>query len=55
MATTLAVVRAHHWDLAYDPFPPRLRLGSPNLDHPFPRRAAVAATMLLLAELGLLG
>jgi hypothetical protein len=28
-------------------------LGSPNLDHQFPREAAVTATMLLLAEVGL--
>jgi len=54
MATTLAVCRAHHWDLALGPFPATHRLGSPNLNHPFPRRAALTATVLLLAELGLL-
>jgi hypothetical protein len=54
MATTLAVLHAHHWDLAMEPFPQRMRLGSPNLDHPFPRLAAVTATVQLQAELGLL-
>jgi hypothetical protein len=54
MATTLAVLHAHHWDLAMEPFPQRMRLGSPNLDHPFPRLAAVLATVQLQYELGLL-
>ncbi|MCE5292594.1 MAG: hypothetical protein LLG14_25625 [Nocardiaceae bacterium] len=54
MGTTLAVLRAHHWDLALGPFPMSHRLGSPNLHHPFPRRAALVATVQLLAELGLL-
>ncbi|MEN6450485.1 MAG: hypothetical protein ABFC96_08345 [Thermoguttaceae bacterium] len=54
MGTTLAVCHAHHWDLALGPFPLTHRLGSQNLDNPFPRRAAVTATVLLLAELGLL-
>jgi hypothetical protein len=54
MATHLATVHAHHWDLAYAPFPGRLRALSPNLDHPFPRQAALAATWLLLAEVGLI-
>jgi hypothetical protein len=54
MATTLAVLHAHHWDVTYDPFPRRVRLTTPNLDHPFPREAALTATVLLLSELGLL-
>jgi hypothetical protein len=54
MATDLAVLHAHHWDISYGPFPVHLRLGSPNLDHPFPREAAVTAVFLLLAELGLI-
>jgi hypothetical protein len=54
MATTLAVLHAHHWDAAMEAFPQPMRLGSPNLDHPFPRAAAVAATVLLQAELGLI-
>lgn len=54
MGTTLAVCRANHWDLALGTFPFRQRMGSAKLNHPFPRRAAVAATTLLLGELGLL-
>ena len=54
MSTHLATLHAHHWDLAYAPFPGRLRALSPNLDHPFPKKAALAATWLLLAELGLI-
>jgi hypothetical protein len=53
-ATHLAMLHGHHWDIAYAPFPPRMRALSPNLDHPFPRKAALAATWLLLAELGLI-
>jgi hypothetical protein len=55
MSTTLAVVRAHHWDMALGPFPASHRLGSRNLEHPFPRLAALTATFLLLNELGLSG
>lgn len=54
MSTTLAVVRAHHWDVAMDSFPIHLRMNSANLVHRFPRRAAVRATVQLQAELGLL-
>lgn len=54
MATHLATLHAHHWDMSYDPFPVRARLGSANLDHPFPRDAAVAAIFDLTAELGLI-
>lgn len=53
MSTTLAVVRAHHWDMALGPFPRSHRLGSTNLDNPFPRQAALSATFVLLRELGL--
>ena len=53
-ATDLATVHAHHWDMAYDPFPVRYRLGAANFEHHFPRRAALAATATLLAELGLI-
>ena len=53
LATDLAVVHAHHWDITYAPFPRTARMGSPNLDHPFPRQAALVATMLMLAELGI--
>jgi hypothetical protein len=54
LATDLATVHAHHWDISYDPFPRRFRIGVANLDHRFPRKAALAATVSLLAELGLI-
>jgi hypothetical protein len=54
MATHLATLHAHHWDMSYDPFPAASRLGSANLDHPFPRRAALTAIFELTAELGLI-
>ncbi|MCB1179772.1 MAG: hypothetical protein KDK36_19500 [Leptospiraceae bacterium] len=52
MATDLALLHGHHWDLSYGPFPERMRLGSPNLDHPFPREAALSAMILFASELG---
>lgn len=52
MATDLAVLRAHHWDISYDAFPMHLRMGSANLDHRFPRTAALTAILQLSAELG---
>lgn len=55
MATDLAVLHAHHWDISYDPFPVHTRLGSPNLDHRFPRKAAITTHFQFLAELGLIG
>lgn len=54
MATDLAALHAHHWDISYDPFPIHTRMGSPNLDHQFPRRAAITACFELLAELGVI-
>jgi pimeloyl-ACP methyl ester carboxylesterase len=54
IATHVAMVHGHHWDIAYSPFPAYLRAASPNLDHPFPRKAALAASWQLLAELGLI-
>lgn len=54
MATDLGVLRAHHWDISYDPFPVHTRLGSPNLDHRFPRQAAITAIFQFTAELGLI-
>jgi hypothetical protein len=53
MATDLAMCKAHHWDLAYDAFPENRCLGSSNLEHPFPKTAAVTAVFKLVAELGL--
>ncbi len=54
MASHLATLRGHHWDIAYPPFPRRMRLTTPNLDHPFPRAAALTANLQLVAELGLI-
>jgi hypothetical protein len=54
MATDLAILRAHHWDMSYDPFPKLMRFGSPNLDHPFPKEAAATAMIMLGIELGLI-
>ncbi|MCB1174232.1 MAG: hypothetical protein KDK39_11725, partial [Leptospiraceae bacterium] len=54
MATDLAMMHGHHWDLSYSPFPKAMRFGSPNLDHPFPKEAAATAMFQLAAELGLL-
>ena len=53
MATDLAMVRAHHWDLSYSPFPKSMRFGSPNLEHHFPKSAAANAMTQFVAELGL--
>jgi hypothetical protein len=54
IATHLAMLHGHHWDIAYGPFPARMRAASPNLGHPFPRKAALAASWRLLAEIGLI-
>jgi hypothetical protein len=53
MATHLAMLHGHHWDLAYPSFPPLFRLSSMNLSHPFPKKAMVTAIVQLAAELGL--
>ncbi len=52
MATELAVLHGHHWDLAYPPF--RKRKWANNTYHPFPKTAAVTAMVQLAAELGLI-
>ncbi|MGH2951104.1 MAG: hypothetical protein ACRDKX_03570, partial [Solirubrobacterales bacterium] len=54
MATDLAVLHAHHWDISYDAFPLHTRLGASNLEHRFPREAALTAIFELTAELGLI-
>ena len=54
MATHAAMLHGHHWDISYPPFPRAVRMTSPNLDHPFPRKAAIIAIYQLLAELGLI-
>jgi hypothetical protein len=53
MATDLAMLRGHHWDLSYSPFPKAMRFGSPNLEHSFPKGAAANAMTLFVTELGL--
>jgi hypothetical protein len=47
----LAYVNAHHWDLAFQPFPKKFL--SSKLKHPFPKLASANAMWLLCAELGL--
>jgi hypothetical protein len=54
MATHVAMLHGHHWDIAYAPFPAHMRAASPNLDHPFPKKAALIANWELLAELGVI-
>lgn len=54
MATDLSMLRGHHWDLSYEPFPKSQRMGSPNLEHRFPRRAAMITMFKFAAELGLI-
>lgn len=51
MATELAVLRGHHWDLAYPAFRKRRWLN--NTYHPFSKTAAVTAMVQLASELGL--
>lgn len=47
----LAYINAHHWDLAFQPFPKSFL--STKLNHPFPKLASAKAMWLLCAELGL--
>jgi fermentation-respiration switch protein FrsA (DUF1100 family) len=54
LAINLGVVRAHHWDIALGPFPRSHRLGSGQVENPFPTGAALTATFLVQRELGLL-
>lgn len=54
MNTHLAMAHAHHWDIAYSAFPLAMRAVSPNLEHRWPRYAALVANWELLAELGLI-
>ena len=53
MATNLAMLNSHHWDMSYDPFPKLMRFGSTQLNHPFPKEAAITAMLKLSIELGL--
>lgn len=52
MSTELAVLHGHHWDIACPAFVKRRWFN--NTYHPFPKTAAVSATVLLAAELGLI-
>ena len=54
MNTHIAMAHAHHWDVAYTPFPLAMRAVTPNLEHRWPRYAALVANWELLAELGLI-
>lgn len=54
MNAHVAMAHAHHWDIAYAPFPLAMRLAIPNLEHRWPRYAALVANWELLAELGLI-
>lgn len=54
MATDLAMLHGHHWDLSYSPFPKNMRFGSAHLDHPFPKEAALTAMVKFAFELGLI-
>jgi hypothetical protein len=54
MNTHVAMAHAHHWDVAYAPFPLAMRAVSPNLEHWWPRYAALVANWELMAELGLI-
>ena len=54
MNTHLAMAHAHHWDVAYAPFPAPMRALTPNLEHHWPRYAALVANWELMAELGLI-
>ncbi|MGI9123457.1 MAG: hypothetical protein ACR2JM_01705, partial [Mycobacterium sp.] len=54
MSTHVAMAHAHHWDIAYSAFPLAMRALTPNLEHPWPRYAALVASWELLAELGLI-
>ena len=54
MNAHIAMAHAHHWDIAYAPFPLAMRLAVPNLEHRWPRYAALVANWELLAELGLI-
>lgn len=54
MSTHIAMAHAHHWDIAYAPFPLAMRAVIPNLEHRWPRYAAMVANWELMAELGLI-
>jgi hypothetical protein len=49
----MPLLHGHHWDLSYPSFPIIWSGGSRNVSHPFPKTAALAAHVGLLADLGL--
>ncbi len=54
MATDLAMLHGHHWDVSYSSFKKMgLSFASNHLDHPFPKTAALTAILKFLTELGL--
>jgi hypothetical protein len=53
MALDLCMVNGNHWDMSYGMFPAGLTLGSKQLRHPFPKRAAMEAMVHLVGELGI--
>lgn len=42
MGTHVMTAHAHHWDIAYPPFPRRYSVGSRHLNHPFARGALLS-------------
>jgi hypothetical protein len=55
MATDLAMLHGHHWDVSYSSFKKMgLSFASNHLDHPFPKTAAMIAMVKLASELGLI-
>lgn len=53
-ATDLAMLHGHHWDISYNEFPKNYKLGSPNMEHPFPKTAALVAMVKFARETGLI-
>lgn len=53
MATELAGLHGHHWEISYGPFPQWAKFGSAHLNNPFPRLAALVANVQLMTEIGL--
>jgi len=55
MGMHIAQLNANHWDMTYSKWPAGTCLGSNQLDHPFPKHAALKAMIMFSDELGLLG
>jgi hypothetical protein len=55
IATDLAMLHGHHWDVSYSSFRKLgLVFSSNHLDHPFPKTAALTAILKFTTELGLI-